>query len=242
MRVVVTRPAHSAERTAERLRKLGHDPVLLPLAYPVHRPEAALRALASSQGAIAVTSAEAIRALASLGEALEAHLSRPLFAVGKATAEAAKTIGFKTVHNSQGSGAELADLIAENRGLLDNLPLLYLAGSPRSAGFEARLADLALSCEPIECYAMRDEEPTEDQLRHVFLSSRADAVLLYSRHTAEIFAGLPFFRKQGDALATTKLLCMSEAVASAIPESWRQNSLVAASPDEAALFELLDRP
>ncbi len=51
MRVLVTRPQHSGERTAERLRKLGHEPILLPLSQPVHDGDAAVRGLETTEGA-----------------------------------------------------------------------------------------------------------------------------------------------------------------------------------------------
>ena len=55
------------ERTAERLRHMGHEPVLLPLSRPVHDRKAAIEGLARSNGPIAITSAEAVRALSSIG-------------------------------------------------------------------------------------------------------------------------------------------------------------------------------
>lgn len=140
MRVLVTRPAHSAERTVQRLREMGHEPLLLPLAEPVHDPDAALRVLLATEGAIAVTSAEAIRTIAELGNDLRPHLDRPLLAVGEATAGEARRLGFRSVTASFGSGRELADRIARNAPRT----LLYLAGTPRAPGFEKRLAELKL--------------------------------------------------------------------------------------------------
>ena len=97
MRVLVTRPAHSATRTAQRLRDMGHEPLLLPLREPLHDSNAAADALAITGGAIAVTSAEAIRVLSALGEKLHPHLARSLFAVGETTAEEARSLGFRSV-------------------------------------------------------------------------------------------------------------------------------------------------
>ncbi len=88
---------------------LGHVPILLPLSRARHDPQAALRALEGTSARraagqadalppsiIAVTSAEALRALESLGEALSPHLSRPLFAVGQATARWRNRSAFAT--------------------------------------------------------------------------------------------------------------------------------------------------
>ncbi len=239
MRVVVTRPAHSGERTAGRLAGLGHEAVLLPLTHPVHDGKAAGDALAGSRGALAVTSAEAIRTVGDLGPALAPQLSRPLFAVGTATAEAAEAAGFTDVLCSQGSGAELAELILAHRPLLADSPLLYLAGSPRAASFEAGLAELAIPFRTVECYAMADARPDDTTLRRIFLEDSADAVLLYSRLTAERFFSLPALVDHPEALARIRLLCLSAAVAEAIPDRLRANVEIAAAPDEDSLLALL---
>ncbi|KAA0698705.1 uroporphyrinogen-III synthase [Neorhizobium sp. P12A] len=241
MRVVVIRPAHSAERTAARLKELGHEPVLLPLTRPVHQVAAIADALTRSQGAIAVTSAEAIRAMEKLGPAISLHLSRPLFAVGKATAEEARNAGFTDVYHSEASGAELAELISAHRSVLSNRPLLYMAGSPRAPGFETRLMELAIPFHTAECYVMEDEEPEDAKLRSIFLDDGADAILLYSRHSAERFFALPFLQAQGNSLTGTRFLCLSAAIADAVPDLLRGNTKIAANPDEDSLLELLRR-
>jgi uroporphyrinogen-III synthase len=239
MRVVVTRPAHSAERTAERLKELGHEAILLSLTRPVHHTTATADALKRSHGAIAVTSAEAIRVIGKPGAAVSYGLSRPLFAVGRATAEEARDAGFADVHHSEGSGAELAELISHHRSLLSEQPLLYLAGTPRAPGFESRLTELAIPFHTVESYAMTDEDPADAKLRRIFLDDGADAVLLYSRHSAERFFGLPFIKAHGDALKGIALFCLSAAIAGTIPDLWRTNTKIAANPDENSLLELL---
>lgn len=239
MRVVVTRPQHSGERTARRLAEMGHDALLLPLSAPVHDAEAAGHALSETQGAIAVTSAEAIRALAALGEALDPHLHRPLFAVGKATAKEAGTLGFTRVLTSDGSGIELAELIAHDPAGIAPPPLLYLAGAPRAAGFETRLAELNIPLRIAECYHMRDAEPDDATLQALFVDARAGAVLIYSRQTALRFFGLPFLRRQPEILAKTWFLCLSEAIAQAVPAAFAARTKIAAMPDEDSLLALL---
>lgn len=238
MRVVVTRPQHSGERTVRRLRKMGHEGFPLPLSAPVHDVDAALLARLDTKDAIAVTSAEAIRALAALGQSLAFHFGRPLFAVGKATAKEAKKLGFTHVFTSEGSGIELAELIARNRTGTQQ-PLLYLAGSPRAAGFETRLTELNIPLRTVECYHMQNIAPDDATLRKLFIDSRADAVLLYSRQTALRFFSLPFLRQHPDTLAQTRFLCLSEAIADVIPTLLRANGDIADMPDEDSLLALL---
>lgn len=239
MRVVVTRPRHSGERTARRLADMGHEAVPLPLSAPVHDAQAASHALSETQGAIAVTSAEAIHALAALKEAIRPHLHRPLFAVGKATAKEATALGFTRVLTSEGSGIELAELVAQDAAGVAPSPLLYLAGSPRAAGFETRLAELKIPLRIAECYHMRDVEPDDAMLRALFVDARAEAVLLYSRQTALRFFGLPLLRQQPEIVAETRFLCLSKAIAEAVPAAFAARTQIAAMPDEDSLLALL---
>lgn len=239
MRVVVTRPKHSGERTVRRLTQMGHEALLLPLAEPVHHVEEARGSLLDTQGAIAVTSAEAIRVLAALGADLVPHLGRPLFAIGKATAKEAESLGFTNVFVSEGSGTELAALISGHPASLAKTPLLYLAGHPRAAGFEIRLTELQLQFRTVECYRMLDIVPEDSILGQLFEDARADAVLLYSHQTAQRFFGLSFVQRNPAIFAETRFLCLSEAVAGAIPAPMRLHADIAGMPNENRLLALL---
>ncbi|NLR99161.1 uroporphyrinogen-III synthase [Rhizobium sp. P38BS-XIX] len=239
MRVVVTRPRHSGERTVRRLTQMGHDAFLLSLAEPIHHTGEAARALSNTEGAIAVTSAEAIRALATLGPDLARHFHRPMFAVGKSTAKEAAGLGFTDITASEGGGIELATLISARMGGPAQSPLLYLAGDPRAAGFEAKLTELQLPFRTVECYRMQDTIPDEAILRQLFEDAPADAVLLYSHQTARRFFVLPFIQKNPAALSETRFLCLSEAVAGAIPPAMRLHADIAEMPNEDQLLALL---
>jgi uroporphyrinogen-III synthase len=238
MRVLVTRPLHSGERTAQRLADLGHAALLLPLTRPVHDAAAAAHALDMSTGVIAVTSAEAVRVLGELGPVLMPHLSRPLFAVGRATAKAGEKIGFAVTDHSDGSGIELADLIAERRQLLGP-SLTYLTGFPRTPGFEARLTALGIPFRTAECYRMEEVEPAEELLGN--LLSAADAVLFYSAHTASRFFSLPYLATRPDILTKMRFLCLSSAIAATLPNTLAGNVEIAEMPDEDSLLALLGR-
>lgn len=230
MRVLVTRPLHSGERTAERLRDMGHEPVLFPLAEPVHDP-AALRDLAERHGPLAVTSAEAIRAMASL-PAVPEYFHRQVFTVGEATAEEARTLGFRAVTASAGNGANLADMIFSAA----REPVTYLAGSPRATTFEARARDIGLSVTVVECYRMRPLQIAPAQLERLLHTHHPEAILFYSRETAKAFFALV---EHPEILSAVRFLCLSQAVAEAIPASLRHSADIASTPEEGALLSLL---
>ena len=234
MRVLVTRPQHSGERTAKRLRELGHEPILLPLSHPVHDANAALRGLSTTKGSIAITSAETIRALTAHDAELAVHLARPLFAVGDATAEEARAIGFSSVTASGGSGAELAETIAKKA----SGPVLYLAGSPRAETFEKRASEIGLRITVAECYRM-EPTPIAPQALDTIFEQRPDAILFFSRHTAEDFFRAAEPQMRPDQADGIRLLCLSKSVAEVVPASLQGAVSIAAMPEERSLLSLL---
>ncbi|KRB62750.1 uroporphyrinogen III synthase [Rhizobium sp. Root708] len=231
MRVLVTRPLRSGERTAERLRDMGHEPMLFPLAEPVHDP-AALHDLAGRPGPLAVTSAEAIRALASLPIVAPEYFDRHVFTVGEATAEEARALGFRSVMASAGNGADLADMIFS----ASPEPVTYLAGSPRATTFEARANDIGLPVIVVECYRMRPLRVDPSELAELLRTHRPQAILFYSRETAKALFALV---EHQEILSAVRFLCLSQAVAEAIPVSLRHSADIASTPEEGALLSLL---
>jgi uroporphyrinogen-III synthase len=238
--VIVTRPRRQGERTAVQLAERGHEAQLLPLTHPVHDGNAARNALVRSKGAIVVTSAEAIYALCDLGQLAAPDLARPLFAVGRATAAEASEVGFRSIFCANGDGTQLANLISSHKELHQDMPLIYLAGSARAAGFEARLRELGIKFETVGCYRMDDIAPSDAELRRLFVDEAAAAILFYSGHTTERFFSLQFLRKHPNILESTRLVCLSKAIAGAVPDFLRPNVEVSATPDEESLLTLLD--
>jgi uroporphyrinogen-III synthase len=236
LRVLVTRPKISAARTAERLVTMGHDPVLLPLSEAVHRPQAARQALSAPYSALAVTSAEALRVLSEpdLQAAVDFH--KPIFAVGDATAAAARSAGFREIHTGQGDGQDLAELIAASSGDRSD-GILYLAGKPRAQAFEQRLEALGIAVKTAEIYEMTAVEYAPADLAEALTSRTIDAVLLYSQENALRLFGL--VAPHADALAGMRVLCISDRTAAKVPAPYRHRVRVAGSPNEDALLALL---
>lgn len=231
MRVIVTRPSASARRTADKLRRLGHQPILLPVTEPVHDPEAIAAALLTPHRGLAITSAEAVRALDAVD--LAAHRDTPVFAVGEATADAARQAGFRHVEAGPGTGEALARLITERQAQ----DLLYLAGDPRSPAFEAGLSAAGIRFTTVKAYAMREAAWSEDAM--AALSPLPDALLLYSRQAARLSLSrlAPWLALQRGH--PFHVLCLSAQVAEAIPQKDMIRRHVADQPDEDQLLLLL---
>jgi uroporphyrinogen-III synthase len=241
MRVVVTRPERSGQKTASLLQSMGHVPVLLPLTKPLHHTDVALTAMSTDAAPLVVTSAEAVRVLVSLGDKRLQHMQRVVFAVGEATAIEARLAGFANVIAADGDGASLAALIVQNRHLLPTLgtPLVYLAGKPRSPGFEEAMENAGVTLQVTECYEMQPLQWSDGQLSDVLLSEQVGAVLFYSAEAVRLF----FEKAQADkyvaALRNTRFVCISDKVAALVPQPFRAHTVASDTPNEAAVLALL---
>ena len=133
MRIAVTRPAPQGEATARTLLAGGHQVILAPLmilaTLPAHWPEAV--------DAVLATSANALRRLPDG----KGPYAQPLFAVGEATATAARSAGFADVRCGPGDAAGLAEQV--RAALPAEARLTYLAGRVRKPDLERMLAALA---------------------------------------------------------------------------------------------------
>ena len=110
LRLWVTRTPPQAQETAERLRAMGHQPVVAPL-LDWRMIEGAVLNLAAADG-LAFTSRNAVDAFCRLTQ----RRDLPVLAVGDSTAEAARAAGFDAVESAGGDLGDLAALIAR-RGL-----------------------------------------------------------------------------------------------------------------------------
>ncbi len=235
MRVIVTRPAISATRTAAKIFALGHKPVLLPLFKAEHNLDAVLRALVERPSGLLLTSAEAVRCLKEVGAADEAFRTIPIHAVGEATAEAARNIGFVSVSTSEGNGEALAKHVADIHEP-DLPPLLYLAGEPRSPGLERGLEERGISFRTVTAYRMTAVPHAPEEIDILF--DGPTIALLYSREAALRFAALLNGRRSA-ASQLRSILCLSPAIAAALPTSLAPLARAASEPREDCLLALL---
>ena len=109
MKVLVTRPEGDAEQLAARLAERGHASVIENLLTIRFRPEAArsLGPFLDGVQALLFTSANGVRAFAAASERRDFRV----FAVGNATAAAARAAGFAEVTSAGGAVDDLAKLV-----------------------------------------------------------------------------------------------------------------------------------
>lgn len=229
MRVLVTRPEPAASRTAQRLRHVGHEPVVLPLSRIVPIPARA----SGAADAVAATSANAIRHAAR--SIIEPLVLLPLFAVGEATAAAAREAGFADIRTGATDAAALAGFAGAS--LPPGARIVYLCGRVRKPDFERSAAAMALVVETSETYDTIEIGPDEAELDRVAAAGRIDAVLVYSPNAARAVDRLVLQRPRPFQAATA--ICLSPEVSAALG-NFANRAQVAATPDEDALLAALD--
>ena len=234
MRLLVTRPEPAASATADRLRALGHAPIL----SPVTRIEPTGAIIPDARyAAIIATSAAALSGNAALPVRL---FEVPMVAVGDATARAARAAGFRHVVTGDGAADGLPALIS---GLFDPAagPLLYLAGTPRKPGLERALTGLGYRLTMIERYRAVPADMLTPAAVAALQVGGIDVVLHYSRQSAERFVQLVATAGLAEAAQALPHHCLSGDVAGGLAALAPARLVVAPAPTEAALIGQLDK-
>jgi len=224
MKVWITRAEPGAARTAERVRALGHEPLIAPLLQVLALPGAIDL---DGIGALAFTSANGVGAFA------ERNPDRglPVFAVGEASARVAIEAGFASVASADGDVGALARLIAASRD--------RFAGKVLSPGPSQPAGDLVAALEA-QGVAARAQAVYE---------TRAIAAPAALQALAELHAVLVHSPKAGAGLAQAlsgradighlDALCISPAAAATLVGLPFKGVRAAVHPDEPSLLALL---
>jgi uroporphyrinogen-III synthase len=241
MAVLVTRPQPDDETTAAALRARGFEVLLAPMLRfePVafHDDEAA------RYGAVIVTSANALRGIAPHLNASRL-LELPLFTVGEHTAAAARRAGFNKVISADGDAGSLRDSVlaaVKTKELKKAGTLLYLAGADLARDLAGELGERGFTVVTQTTYRMVPVPSLPRDACDAFAANRIEAVLHYSRRSARAF--LDAARAGGVEISALAIpqCCISAGVASVVRDAGATQVMAAASPDENALFETLDR-
>ena len=241
MAVLVTRPHPDDEATAAALRAKGFEVMLAPMLR--FEPVAFHDDQDARYGAVIVTSANALRGIAAhlQGSRL---LKLPLFAVGEHTASAAHRAGFDNVIPANGDAASLRDSVLASvkaKELKKASPLLYLAGADLARDLAGELDERGFTVVTHTTYRMIPVSSLPREACEAFAASGIEAVLHYSRRSARAF--LDAARAGGVEISALAIpqCCISAAVASVVRDAGATQVMAAASSDENALFEVLDR-
>jgi len=233
-RVIVTRPEPDASAFAAMVKAAGMTPVLSPTIEIAFRPAAV-----SFDGvrALAFTSANGVRAL--MHKALPAGaLALPVFAVGPASAEAARQAGFGAVSTAAGDVASLAQLIG--RSFAGDGAVLHISGSDRAGDLAELLAKSDVEARRVTLYAAT-AAPRLSAAAAAMLSepSSDDWATFFSPRTVRLFIEQVQASGMARRLAVLRAACLSEAVADAARTTAWKELRVAAGPSGQAMINAM---
>ena len=233
MRILVTRAAEDAARTAQALTAAGHEAVLAPVIEIIGTgadwPDGTI-------DAVLATSAHAFAMLES-GPSYEAMRLLPLYLVGARTLEMAQERGFEGAATIAANAAELLARFGTWPGTPRRL--LYLAGRDRKPDIETALDVAGQHLQAIEVYEARPVPELPAAIATRITAQQVHAALHYSQRSASLFGDLA--SAAGLDISRLRHVCLSDDVASALRQRGLPLVEVAEAPNESALLACLDR-
>lgn len=212
--VLILRPQPGADDTAERARERGLEPVVAPLFTIEARdwtPPSPDRF-----DAILLTSANAVR---HGGPGLGPFLALPCYAVGEATAAAARDAGFADVRTGPSDAAAVAAMMAD-----DGIRSAFHPGAAETAP----IAQPDVVIEHVPAYSSVAADRLSDVADSALRSGAV--VLLHSPRAAAAFAG-----QIGERRERTRIAAISDAAAAAAGAGWAGVGVALEARDEALL-------
>ncbi len=235
MLIAVTRPQADAGDLLAALEARGHAVFLEPLLTIVPRRPVDWPAGHDSAQALLITSANGLRAFADL----DPRRDLPVYAVGDASAAAARTAGFSQVRSAAGTVEDLARMVGAELSPLAG-PLLQPAASRLAGDLQGALEAGGFEVLRAVIYDAEAAQDFSVGFKAQLNSGLIDAVTLFSPRTAATFVSLIRDTGLSWACQTMTALCLSDAVAGRISElPWRA-VLIAERPDQKALLARLD--
>ena len=221
----VTRARPGADVTAARIREFGLEAVVEPL-LEVRRTDDAPIDL-TGVSAVAFTSANAVAAFAERSPERTVRV----FAVGDATAAAARTQRFSNVLSARGDVQALAAALVARKRELPGL-ILYPAAAEPAQDLAGALEAVGLRVRQVTLYETLALDPSAALTARL---PQIDAVLVHSAKAAKVLAG---FLKANPAPQLTAY-CLSRQIARSLGRAGLAAVVSAEAPNEGALLGLL---
>ena len=231
LRALVTRPRHEAATLAALLAERGIDAVMEPMIDIVDR--AAAPPDLAGVCAILCTSANGVRALAQAS----GERGVPVFAVGDATARAARAAGFYRVESAGGDVEDLARLTAARLRPAEGR-LLHVAGSEVAGDLAGRLGAAGFIVDRAALYEARAAVTLTPETADLIDRGKIDLALFFSPRSAAIFARLASPLATG--LSAAAAISISVAADAALGDLPFRERLIAAAPTQTALLARID--
>lgn len=237
MRLLVTRPEPDAHDLRAKLERHGHKVIISPLlevkALPVRPLEP------NNVQALIFTSRNAVRAAAASCED-DAFHALPVYAVGTATADAAKEVGFATVTTGPGDAHALLNLIIQS-AQRDGGILVHLAGESLACDMVGALTQVGFRAEERPVYRTVAATNLSSDACNAVRRGKLDAVILMSPRSAETFADIAGAANLHEAVQDLIYFCISKSTADALGSLRPRQMQVAEHPNLKALISLINR-
>lgn len=234
MRVLLTRPHASASRLPALLRAAGHEAIVSPVIEIVSTGVNVQRGQAQ---AIVATSANAMSCLTD--DAAQMLCDLPVYVVGQVTAAQAQARGFAKPLVVAASAHGLADAIGSRER--SPLSFLYLAGKDRKSELERALRAGGHSVDTAVVYEARAVRALDADVETALRTGGVDAVLHFSRRSADIFCQLAVASGLGAAIASVMHVCISQDTAAALAGISKERIRIAEAPDTAHMLLQIER-
>ncbi|HEX7873883.1 MAG TPA: uroporphyrinogen-III synthase [Sphingobium sp.] len=217
--VLVLRPEPGASRTAKALREAG----FLPILYPLYEIEPVDWTPPDPAGidAILITSANAVR---QAGPGMARFLSKPLFAVGAATAAAARQAGFLSVTVGGGDIPSTVPMVVAS----GHRRILHLSGTEIREFDPAGLSILRLPVYRAAPYG------TAEGLRRIVPRDRGAYAMVHSPRAGVRLSELVEARER----QRITIIAISIAASQACGRGWRDRVAVGSPTGEAMVAGL----
>jgi len=217
-KVWITRTQPAADKTAEAIRRLGFDPIIVPLLRIT--PPDTMPPITPKTAVLVFTSSNGVRAFCDLTD----KRSWPVVTVGDATANVARDMGFTNVQSASGTSETVTELIKTKFN--DEAPIIHCSGDIVRGTITADLEAAGYT-------AQRDIFYKTETIGHLPELKDVHYVVLHSPLAAKILRAL------APNCAHMSAVCMSPAVSAALGTLPLREKRVANAPTETALLTCL---
>jgi uroporphyrinogen-III synthase len=235
MRALITRPEEDAATLAEALRKRGIEPVIEPML--AIEPETADPIDLEGAQALLFTSASGVREFARR----EKRRDLPVYAVGDATARAARAAGCGKVISAGRDAEALAKLVAAQLKPADGV-LMHPRGRDTTGHLETALRAAGFDLREPVVYRAEAAKSLSPATRKMLGDGGIELALFFSPRTARTFATLAGETGLGRATRNMTAACLSKPVADALAPLAFGRVIVAPQPTQDALLSALPQP
>jgi uroporphyrinogen-III synthase len=237
VKALVTRPVEDAAPVIRALGERGIETVLAPMLIirSVADAERHLSETLASAQAVLFTSANGVRAFAAASPRREL----PAFAVGDATAAAARIAGFRSVLSAGGDVEDLAELV-KARLSPQGGALVHAAGTNVAGDLAGALTPMGFTLHRTLLYEAVPASALDPAAVAALNRGEVGLALFFSPRTAASFATLAAAAGVAGACRSMAAFALSAAVAAALERlAWRAVR-VAAAPTQRDLLAALD--